>query len=63
MVSSLGWTVAVAEEVTRTVRSPEPRAGDEKEEEAMMNGKERKGKGRHFEDRECCTTHTFGLSV
>jgi hypothetical protein len=40
--------VAVAEEETRSMRSPEPSAGDEKEEEAITNRKERKGKGRHF---------------
>lgn len=45
MVSSVGWTVAVAEDETMSTRSPEPRAGDEKDEEAMGNGgkKERKG--------------------
>ena len=45
MVSSVGWTVAVAEDETMSTRSPEPRAGDEKDEEAMRNGgkKERKG--------------------
>jgi hypothetical protein len=47
MVSSVGWTVAVVDDETRSTRSPEPRAGDEKEAEAMMNEKEKRGKGRH----------------
>jgi len=47
MVSSVGWTVAVVDDETRSTRSPEPSAGDEKEAEAMMNGKEKRGKGRH----------------
>jgi len=63
MVSSVGWTVAVAEDETMSTRSPEPRAGDEKDEEAMANGKERRGKGRYskFEDRGCCQSHAHFL--
>ena len=48
MASSVGWTVAVAEAETRSTRSPEPSAGDEREEEAMTKGKEKRGNGRHL---------------
>lgn len=48
MVSSVGWTVAVADDETMSTRSPEPRAGDEKDEEAMVSEKERRGKGRYW---------------
>lgn len=63
MVSSVGWTVAVAEDETMSTRSPEPRAGDEKDEEAMENGKERRGKGRYskFDDRRCCQSYAHVL--
>jgi hypothetical protein len=50
MVSSVGWTVAVAEDETMSTRSHEPRAGDEKDEEAIVAEKERRGKGRYLED-------------
>lgn len=42
MASSVGWTVAADEDGTRSTRSPEATAGDEKEEEAMMV---KRGKG------------------
>ena len=66
MVSSVGWTVAVAEDETMSTRSPEPRAGDEKDEEAMGNGEKRRGKGRYskFEDRVLSVVRTrSGWSV
>jgi hypothetical protein len=42
MASSVGWTVAADEDETRSTRSPEATAGDEKEEDAMMARREKR---------------------